>query len=265
MNSLEKPKISVVTVSYNAEQEIESTMLSVINQTYPNLEYIIIDGGSKDRTIDIINKYKDRIAYMVSEPDKGIYDAMNKGIKAATGDWILFMNAGDSFYSNDVLDTFVPQIEDDTVIAYGNMMVLLDKYKYKFINNKHDLRNLKSLSMLPHQATFTKLAYHKQHPFDISFICAADYNFFYKAYFNDKCKFQYIPIIVANFDGVSGLSSTQGKYALKEYPIIQGRTSFWYSKVYLVFKTLVKSMMTPEMRYKRLRQQGYILEKREDK
>lgn len=90
--------ISVVTVSYNAVATIEQTLLSVINQTYPNIEYIIIDGGSTDGTVDIIKKYADEIVYWISEPDKGIYDAMNKGIKKANGEWINFINAGDSYY-----------------------------------------------------------------------------------------------------------------------------------------------------------------------
>ena len=101
--------ISIVTVSYNAVLTIEQTILSVINQTYPNVEYIIIDGGSTDGTVDIIKKYEDKIAYWVSEPDKGIYDAMNKGVVVATGEWINFMNAGDIFTDGDVIDKLFHQ------------------------------------------------------------------------------------------------------------------------------------------------------------
>lgn len=108
------PLISVVTVSYNAVLTIEQTILSVINQTYPHIEYIIIDGGSTDGTVDIIKKYANRIAYWVSEPDKGIYDAMNKGIRTAKGEWINFMNAGDLFYSKDTLEkVFSKSINDN--------------------------------------------------------------------------------------------------------------------------------------------------------
>lgn len=96
-------KITIVTVCFNAELVLEQTMLSVLNQTYKDIEYLLIDGGSKDGTLDIIKKYSDRVRW-ISEPDKGIYDAMNKGIKMASGEWINFMNAGDRFASNDVLE-----------------------------------------------------------------------------------------------------------------------------------------------------------------
>ena len=96
--------ISVVTVSYNAVSTIEQTILSVINQTYPHIEYIIIDGGSTDGTVDIIKKYADKIVYWVSESDKGIYDAMNKAIDVASGDYVNFINAGDKFCSLHILE-----------------------------------------------------------------------------------------------------------------------------------------------------------------
>ena len=117
--------ISVVTVSYNAVATIEQTILSVVNQTYPHIEYIIIDGGSTDGTVDVIKKYADRIAYWVSEPDKGIYDAMNKGIKVATGEWINFMNCGDSFYSVSVLsDVFKDKSCKENDVIYGNTCIM---------------------------------------------------------------------------------------------------------------------------------------------
>ena len=96
-------KITIVTVCFNAEEILEQTMLSVLNQTYSDIEYLLIDGGSKDGTLDIIKKYSDRVRW-ISEPDKGIYDAMNKAIKMASGEWINFMNAGDFFASTDVLE-----------------------------------------------------------------------------------------------------------------------------------------------------------------
>lgn len=98
----DKPLITVVTVVYNGDQFLEETILSVISQTYDNVEYIIIDGGSTDSTLDIIKKYEHAIDYWVSEKDKGIYDAMNKGIVLATGDWVNFMNAGDKILYLDV-------------------------------------------------------------------------------------------------------------------------------------------------------------------
>ena len=100
----ETPKISIVTVTYNCKDTVEKTIQNVLKQTYPNIEYIVIDGNSTDGTKEIIERYADRLAYWVSEPDKGIYDAMNKGIKAATGDWILFRNSGDYFFEPSTVE-----------------------------------------------------------------------------------------------------------------------------------------------------------------
>ena len=97
------PKFSVITVTYNAEKVLEDTIQSVITQTYHHVEYIIVDGGSKDGTLAIINRYRSRIHKVVSEPDKGLYDAMNKGIALATGDYLCFLNAGDCFHEDDTL------------------------------------------------------------------------------------------------------------------------------------------------------------------
>ena len=121
MHNHPTPKFSVITVCYNAEATIEDTIQSVISQTYHHVEYIIVDGASKDRTMDIVNRYREHIAIIVSERDKGLYDAMNKGISLATGDYLCFLNAGDSFHEDDTLQQMVhsihtPQLPD---VLYG--------------------------------------------------------------------------------------------------------------------------------------------------
>jgi glycosyltransferase involved in cell wall biosynthesis len=112
------PKVSLITITYNAEKYLERTIQSIIRQTYPHIEYLIIDGGSKDGTLAIIRKYENHITRWVSEPDKGIYDAMNKGLNLATGDFIWYMNAGDEIYAADTLEKIFAQGADADVY-YG--------------------------------------------------------------------------------------------------------------------------------------------------
>ena len=106
------PKFSIITVTYNAADTIEDTIQSVISQTYHHVEYIIIDGASKDNTLDIINRYQEHITCLVSEPDRGLYDAMNKGMQLATGDYLCFLNAGDSFHEDDTLQLMVHSLRN---------------------------------------------------------------------------------------------------------------------------------------------------------
>lgn len=115
----DKPLITIITVVFNGEKYLEQTIQSVINQSYDNVEYIIIDGGSTDGTLDIIKKYEDKIDYWVSEKDKGIYDAMNKGIDVASGEWINFMNAGDSFANDTVLEKVFYETIKNYDLVYG--------------------------------------------------------------------------------------------------------------------------------------------------
>ncbi|MHA6249435.1 glycosyltransferase family 2 protein [Pontibacter sp. CAU 1760] len=116
------PLISVITVVYNAADFLEATLKSVIEQEYDSFEYIIVDGGSTDGTLDIVRRYEDRVDYWVSEPDKGIYDAMNKAVLKTRGHYINFMNAGDSFYSSKVLKNVANEIKSrkNIDILYGN-------------------------------------------------------------------------------------------------------------------------------------------------
>jgi glycosyltransferase involved in cell wall biosynthesis len=112
------PILSVITIVYNNLKDIERTILSVLNQDYPHIEYIIVDGLSNDGTLDVINRYEKRIAKLISEKDEGIYDAMNKGLALATGDYVIFMNSGDEFYDNNTVAT-VFATEPDADIYYG--------------------------------------------------------------------------------------------------------------------------------------------------
>lgn len=122
---MNNPLISVVTVSYNAVSTIEQTIISVLNQMYFNIEYIIIDGGSTDGTVDIIKRYDDKIAYWQSEPDRGIYDAMNKGILQAKGEWIYFIGASDLLLKNSFQTIFSEKI--DAEVIYGDITIVYPK------------------------------------------------------------------------------------------------------------------------------------------
>lgn len=119
-------KISIITVCYNIKDEIERTCESIISQTSPNYEWIVVDGGSTDGTVDILNKYKDKMSVFISEKDTGIYNAMNKGIQKATGEWCVFMNGGDCFASKEIIEKFsqLDGIYKYADIIYGNVNII---------------------------------------------------------------------------------------------------------------------------------------------
>jgi glycosyltransferase involved in cell wall biosynthesis len=153
------PTISIITVVLNAELGIEKTIESVLGQSYPNIEYIIIDGGSTDQTLNIIKKYQEKISILISKTDNGIYDAMNKGIKLASGEYLNFMNAGDYFYENDTIKNLFSEIKDE-VLIYGDVFVIdnqINKEYYvkalKF--NKNNLIK-KGTGTVCHQTGFIK-------------------------------------------------------------------------------------------------------------
>lgn len=197
-------KVSVVTVCYNVEDILEDTIKSVVSQTYDDVEYIIIDGASKDGTIDIIKKYSDKIAYWISEPDKGIYDAMNKGILAATGDYIIFMNAGDKFVDTGVLDKVSVYLNGDAVVT--------GRWRRCYANGSKknglpaNLSRFETDMPICHQATFVNLQYHKKNLFDTSYRFSADYKFFYNAWRKGE-RFSIIDVLVSDFIVDQGVST----------------------------------------------------------
>jgi len=151
-------KISIITVTYNAENFIEKTINSIINQSYKNIELIIIDGESKDDTLKIIKNYSQHINILVSEKDSGIYDAMNKGINLATGDFITFLNAGDDYINNNVLFNLFENLDKDTNIVYADHISILngkEKYRKAKKFNKNNLFKFLTTTVC-HQAIFVK-------------------------------------------------------------------------------------------------------------
>ena len=203
-NNTQSPLITIITVAYNAVKDIENTILSVLNQTYPNIEYIIIDGGSTDGTLDIIKKYEGKISYWVSEPDKGIYDAMNKGALKATGEWLNFMNAGDTFYNQQVLEkVFKDNDWSDTDVIYGDVIIkYLKKTKLK---KPLFLEKIERQMAFCHQGSFVRTMLQKQYLFNTTYKISADYNFFHQLYIEGK-HFHYLNFVIAKFL-FGGLSS----------------------------------------------------------
>lgn len=175
------PKFSVITVTYNAEAVLEDTIQSVISQTYRHVEYIIVDGASKDKTLSITDRYKNHIAQVVSEPDKGLYDAMNKGIRLATGDYLCFLNAGDSFHEDDTLQQMVHTLTGSELpdVLYGET-ALVDKeghfVRMRRLSAPETLtwKSFKQGMLVCHQAFFAKRALAE--PYNLKYRFSADFD-----------------------------------------------------------------------------------------
>ena len=197
------PKITIITVTYNAEKYLERTIKSIIEQDYPNIEYIIIDGASTDSTLEIIKKYEKYITHWISEPDRGIYDAMNKGIDVATGEWINFMNAGDSFCEQNTISRVLLENHYDYDLLCGEHNLYLDDlYTHCKLDDNWAIHKKMPAC---HQSIFMKTLILKKYFFDLKYQIAADYDLIYKVYFDgfDKIKFYNFPI--SNFlnDGLT--------------------------------------------------------------
>jgi glycosyltransferase involved in cell wall biosynthesis len=213
VNSLTvRPLITVITVVFNSVNTIEKTILSVIEQTYDDIEYLIIDGGSTDGTLDIIRKFENKIDYWESEKDFGIYDAMNKGVNIANGKWVNFMNAGDLFYSKDTIkDIFNSKFFHGTII-YGNVHIRYEHFSR--IEVAKDPKKLWRGMQFSHQSIFCDLNYLKKNLFNIENLICADLEFFYKAY-KDKINFEYTPFIVSSVE-VGGISESNPLKTLRQ-------------------------------------------------
>jgi glycosyltransferase involved in cell wall biosynthesis len=203
-------KLSIITVNYNDAEGLERTIKSVISQTFKDYEFIVVDGGSTDRSVNVIKKYEPYINYWVSEHDGGIYPGMNKGLRQAKGDFVNFMNGGDSYHSVDVLENIF-SIDTDADIITGahagsphpdvgkNGVTMLDLYT----------------GAIDHQASFIRREVALRHPYDESFRIVSDWKFFIEALIYDNCTFHYTDLVVVDVD-MCGISNTDIELNWKE-------------------------------------------------
>jgi len=238
-----KPQISIITVTYNAAKFIENTLLSVLEQTVYNeqIEFIVVDGASKDGTMDIVNRYRDRIHRIVSEPDKSLYDAMNKGARMATAPWILFMNANDSIFEKDTIEQLHLERRQPDHIVYGDHYITHGDgseipSKAEPFWQHHDL--IAGLGFC-HQSTYMPTEWMRQHPFRWEqFPYCADFEAIHYWYKQGK-RFEYIERTLCRFEQGEGFTSRPQVWLrlLDENARIVGRRhSLTYYKVWLRHK-----------------------------
>lgn len=193
--------LSLITACWNSARTIDDTLRSVNAQTYPTLEHLVVDGGSKDNTMEIVSREGRRVTSAISEPDKGIYDAYNKGLKRATGDVIGFLNSDDYYCSPDVLDQVMTAFEDPTIEAVHADLVYVDpdntgKIERHWKSRPATVENLRRGFIPAHPTLFlTRAAYDKVGEYDTSYRLAADYDFMLRAFFVHKLKSVYLPRI----------------------------------------------------------------------
>jgi len=202
-------KITVATVCFNSVDGIRKTIESVVMQTYKEIEYIIVDGASTDGTLDIIKEYSDYNIKFVSERDRGLYDAMNKAADCAQGEYILYMNSGDIFADNSVVERIIPHLADEPDMLYGS--VIRTKAAGDMVERYHgrniEMKLLLQGKMMCHQSMFTKTEIMQRYRFNLEYSITADYDFVMRL-LHDRRRISYVDIVVSKVDNIEGLSST---------------------------------------------------------
>ena len=240
-------KVSIITATYNNEETVEETILSVFYQSYKDIEHIIIDGRSSDKTMQFLNKHQDKISKIISEPDKGIYDALNKGIKNSTGDLIAFLHADDIYTDNKIIEEAVDLIKKEkTDSLYADLLYVSKNNTNKVIRNwkagKFKYSNLKKGWMPPHPTFLVKKEiYNKFGIFDSNFRIAADYDIILRFLGKYRISSSYLPkvMIKMRIGGESNKSLKNIIDKMKEdlKAIKKNKTGNWKT---LFFKNIIK-------------------------
>jgi len=203
------PKITIITATFNSGKTLETTIKSISSQTYTNIEYIIIDGESKDGTIDIIDRYEALgvITTWISEKDTGIYNAFNKGLSLSTGDYVVFLGSDDFLFDKFVIEKVVSELRHDTDVYSGLIMCVNEKTGLEYVYDNYFARRGKDVyQMVPHPALFVRTALAKEIRFDESYKIAADLKMFLTLYHKMKLNFIFSDRVVSYFS-LSGVSS----------------------------------------------------------
>lgn len=236
---MNKPLFSIITVTYNCKDDLEKTVKSVSNQVLRDFEHIIIDGKSTDGTVDVIKKYGEDIDYCVSEKDKGIYDAMNKGVKASKGELLFFLNAGDIFYDNKVLeevrDFYINNNKPSGLYGGINYINPIKGIEYEeIIKEEIDFKKIKMGKMIRHQSLFLrKDVFERTGMFDLEYGLGGDYEFECRL-FLEGIKCVYFDRVIANFYGGGAGGNLFKAYKVKAKIIKDKFGKFNYIKYLLI-------------------------------
>ena len=210
---MSSPVFSIITINYNNREGLEKTIASVVNQTYSNYEFIVIDGGSTDGVGEVIKSNEKQISFWCSEKDKGIYDAQNKGINKATGDFFIFMNSGDCFTSETVLHSAAKFIADRNgyKIYYGNTNLVEEDGTKRFLAPPKTLDlNFFFFATLNHQSCFIhKSLFVKYGVYNLDYQIGADYEFFLKVFLNEPQSFFYINVLICDYENYGTSANTK--------------------------------------------------------
>jgi glycosyltransferase involved in cell wall biosynthesis len=223
----ERPQVSVVTVVRNAEDVVAETIESVVGQTYPSVEYVVVDGDSTDDTWEIVQEYTDRIDTVVSEPDDGIYDAMNKGAELATGEWIIYMNAGDVFASPHILAELEEALTSPADVILGGVeKVLVDEYETRrFQKPPSSPDTLWKRMPTSHQSVLARRKHILAYPFDTSYRWCADQDQLLRLQVAGK-KFRTVDTVISVFDCQSDQARSGDLYIRERWRLSEGHVPF---------------------------------------
>lgn len=231
-------KISIITINYNNSEGLERTINSIQNQSLSDFEYLIIDGNSTDNSVEIIEKYSEKIDFWITEPDSGVYNAMNKGIKQAKGEYLLFINSGDYLKDNDSLRNAVPYLSKSDIIYFDLCVIHNDQCELKKYPDSISMKYLLK-DTLPHPASFIKKnLFIRYGLYDESYKIISDWIFFFKAILLKKATYKHVNIFFSIFI-FDGMSSKGENFEL----IFKEKERFYYenlSFVRRIYKRLLR-------------------------